>query len=141
MWRYTTGRYTLPIKIAQPYSNVRCLTCHGESQKFLTSAGHPKEELPGLAANKTSCLDCHGPAHPAAEAGGDPMTPQPTRIRLLRIAIVLVALFAVMALAMLIRDSPIGFTLFMFLGQPLFVIALVLLVGAVLADLRIRGLV
>ena len=68
------------------------------------------------------------------------MTPQPTRIRLLKIAIVLVALFAVMALAMLIRDSPIGFTLFMFLGQPLFVIALVLLVGAVLADLRNRQL-
>ncbi len=68
------------------------------------------------------------------------MTPQPTRIRLLRVAIVLAALFTVMALAMLIRDSPIGFTLFMFLGQPLFLIALVLLVGAVLADLRIRRL-
>jgi hypothetical protein len=68
------------------------------------------------------------------------MTPQPTRIRLLRIAIVLAALFTVMALAMLIRDTPIGFTLFMFLGQPLFLIALVLLVGAVLADLRIRRL-
>jgi hypothetical protein len=68
------------------------------------------------------------------------MTPQPTRIRLLRIAIVLAALFTVMALAMLIRDTPIGFTLFMFLGQPLFLIALVLLVGAVLADLRIRQL-
>ncbi len=65
VWRYTTGRYTLPIKIAHPYSNVRCLSCHGESQKFLTSAGHPKEELPGLVADKTSCLDCHGPAHPA----------------------------------------------------------------------------
>jgi hypothetical protein len=68
------------------------------------------------------------------------MTPQPTRIRLLRIAIVLAALFTVLALAMLIRDTPIGFTLFMFLGQPLFLIALVLLVGAVLADLRIRRL-
>ncbi len=68
------------------------------------------------------------------------MTPQPTRIRLLRIAIVLAALFTLMALAMLIRDTPIGFTLFMFLGQPLFLIALVLLVGAVLADLRIRQL-
>ena len=68
------------------------------------------------------------------------MTPEPTRIRLLRIAVVLTALFAVMALAMLIRDTPLGFTLFMFLGQPLFVVALVLLVGAVLADLRIRGL-
>ena len=68
------------------------------------------------------------------------MTPEPTRIRLLRVAIVLAALFTVMALAMLIRDTPIGFTLFMFLGQPLFVVALVLLVGAVLADLRIRRL-
>jgi hypothetical protein len=52
------------------------------------------------------------------------MTPQPTRIRLLRVAI----------------DTPIGFTLFMFLGQPLFLIALVLLVGAILADLKIRQL-
>jgi hypothetical protein len=68
------------------------------------------------------------------------MTPQPTRIRLLRTAIVLTALFTVLALAMLIRDTPIGFALFMFLGQPLFVVALILLVGAVLADLRIRQL-
>jgi hypothetical protein len=68
------------------------------------------------------------------------MTPQPTRIRLLRVAIVLAALFTVMALAMLIRDTPIGFSLFMFLGQPLFLVALVLLVGAVLADLKIRQL-
>jgi hypothetical protein len=68
------------------------------------------------------------------------MTPQPTRIHLLRVAIVLAALFTVMALAMLIRDTPIGFTLFMFLGQPLFLVALVLLVGAVLADLKIRQL-
>ena len=64
VWRYTTGSYTLPIKIAHPYSNVRCLGCHGESQKFLTSAGHPKEEIPNLMADKMSCLDCHGPAHP-----------------------------------------------------------------------------
>jgi hypothetical protein len=68
------------------------------------------------------------------------MTPQPTRIRLLRIAIILAALFTLMALAMLIRDTPIGFTVFMFLGQPLFVVALVLLVGAILADLRTRQL-
>jgi nitrate/TMAO reductase-like tetraheme cytochrome c subunit len=64
VWRYTTGRYTLPIKIAHPYPNVRCLGCHGESQKFLNSDGHPKEELSTLTTNKVSCLDCHGPAHP-----------------------------------------------------------------------------
>jgi hypothetical protein len=68
------------------------------------------------------------------------MSPQPARIRLLRIAIVLAALFTVLALTMLIRDTPIGFALFMFLGQPVFVIALLLLVGAVLADLRARRL-
>jgi nitrate/TMAO reductase-like tetraheme cytochrome c subunit len=64
VWRYTTGSYTLPIKLAHPYSNLRCLGCHGESQKFLNSAGHPKEERPALITDKTSCLDCHGPAHP-----------------------------------------------------------------------------
>lgn len=64
VWRYTTGSYTLPIKIAHPYANVRCLGCHGESQKFLNSEGHPKEELPNLMTDKMSCLDCHGPAHP-----------------------------------------------------------------------------
>jgi nitrate/TMAO reductase-like tetraheme cytochrome c subunit len=64
VWRYTTGFYTLPIKIASPYSNFRCLGCHGASQKFLNSQGHPKEEIPNLMAGTTSCLDCHGPAHP-----------------------------------------------------------------------------
>jgi len=64
VWRYTTGSYTLPIKIAKPYSNTQCLHCHGASQKFLKSEGHPKEEMPGLMAGKSSCLDCHAPAHP-----------------------------------------------------------------------------
>jgi cytochrome c nitrite reductase small subunit len=63
VWRYTTGRYTVPIKIAHPYPNVRCLGCHGASQKFLNSPGHPKEEVPNLMAGTTSCLICHGPAH------------------------------------------------------------------------------
>jgi cytochrome c nitrite reductase small subunit len=67
VWRYSTGTYELPIKIASPYANVRCLGCHGESQKFLSAAGHPKEELPNLMSGKTSCLDCHGPAHPAQQ--------------------------------------------------------------------------
>jgi cytochrome c nitrite reductase small subunit len=64
VWRYSTGAYDLPIKIASPYPNVRCLGCHGASQKFLNSNGHPKEEVPNLMAGKTLCLDCHGPAHP-----------------------------------------------------------------------------
>jgi cytochrome c nitrite reductase small subunit len=65
--RNVTGRYTLPLKIAHPYPNSRCLACHGESQKFLKSEGHPKEDLPGLLSGATSCIDCHGPAHPTAE--------------------------------------------------------------------------
>jgi nitrate/TMAO reductase-like tetraheme cytochrome c subunit len=64
VWRYTTGRYEIPIKIARPYPNTRCLECHGESQKFLNAAGHPKEELPSLMDGSVSCIACHGPAHP-----------------------------------------------------------------------------
>jgi nitrate/TMAO reductase-like tetraheme cytochrome c subunit len=64
VWRYSTGRYEVPIKIASPYPNVRCLTCHGESQKFLNAAGHPKDMLPSLMDGTMPCLSCHGPAHP-----------------------------------------------------------------------------
>ncbi len=42
VWRYTTGLYDVPIKIAQPYPNFRCLVMSGQ----------------------TPCLTCHGPAHP-----------------------------------------------------------------------------
>jgi hypothetical protein len=59
-------------------------------------------------------------------------------VRLLRIAIVLAAIFNVLALIVMVRTTPIAFTLFMFVGQPLFVIAFVLLLGAVLADLKAR---
>ena len=68
VWHYTTGTYTLPLKIASPYPNSRCLGCHGGAQKFLNSAGHPKEEMPALMEGKVSCLDCHGPAHPEQKA-------------------------------------------------------------------------
>jgi len=63
VWRYTTGRYEVPIKIAQPYSNLRCLSCHGESQRFLNAPGK-KEMMPELISGQTPCLSCHGPAHP-----------------------------------------------------------------------------
>ncbi len=64
VWRYTTGMYELPIKIARPFPNTRCLGCHAESQKFLNAAGHPKEDMRPLMDGTVSCLDCHGPAHP-----------------------------------------------------------------------------
>jgi cytochrome c nitrite reductase small subunit len=62
--RYTTGAYTLPLKIAHPYPNWRCLNCHGTSQKFLDPEKHPKEDMADLLSGKTSCLECHGPPHP-----------------------------------------------------------------------------
>jgi cytochrome c nitrite reductase small subunit len=56
-----SGTYAKPIKIARPYPNTRCLSCHGGAQNFL--AKHEKDEIPKLMAGKDSCLDCHGPAH------------------------------------------------------------------------------
>jgi hypothetical protein len=68
------------------------------------------------------------------------MSERPTRVRVLQIAIVLAALFNLIVLLVLLRGTPIVFTVFMFLGQPLFVVALVLLVGAILADLKAKQL-
>ena len=62
--RNLTRHYSLPLKIAHPYPNSRCLACHRESQKFLRSEGHPKEALPKLLSGEDSCIECHGPAHP-----------------------------------------------------------------------------
>jgi hypothetical protein len=68
------------------------------------------------------------------------VTRPPTRVRALQLAILLAAIFNLMAVVLLARDTPIAFTIFMFLGQPLFLAALVLLAGAVLADVRAKGL-
>jgi len=64
----------------------------------------------------------------------------PIPLRILRIAIVLAVVFNVLALLVMIHTTPIMFTLFMFVGQPLFVVAFVLLLAAVLADLRTNAL-
>ena len=66
------------------------------------------------------------------------MTQPGLAVRLLRVAIVLAAIFNVLALIVMVRTTPIAFTLFMFVGQPLFAIAFVVLLAAVLADLRAR---
>ncbi len=65
-WRNLTGRYALPLKTRVPFSNLRCLSCHGGAQNFL--AKHEKDEIPNLMSGKDSCLDCHGPAHPPETA-------------------------------------------------------------------------
>ena len=64
----------------------------------------------------------------------------PTPPRVLKIAIVLTIVFNVLALLVMVHANPIIFTLFMFIGQPLFVVAFVLLLAAVLADLTTKGL-
>lgn len=56
----------------------------------------------------------------------------------LRVAIVLALVFNLMALVVLIRATPIAFTVFMFVAQPLFAVALILLAVAALAELRAR---
>ena len=61
-------------------------------------------------------------------------------LRGFQIAIVLTLLFNLLALLVMIHTTPILFTLFMFVGQPLFVLALALLVGAAVADLREKQL-
>lgn len=61
--------------------------------------------------------------------------------RLLTVAIVLALVFDLMALVALIRATPIIFTLFMFVAQPLIAVALIILVGAVVAGLRARAMV
>lgn len=66
------------------------------------------------------------------------MNDAPRRLRLVHVAIILAIMFNLMALLVLVRPTRIIFTLFMFLAQPLFAAALVLLGGAVLAGLRAR---
>ena len=68
VYHYVTGTYSFPLKIARPYPNLRCLECHGESQKFLKSEGHPSDLRPQLISGEVSCLTCHGPAHTPKEA-------------------------------------------------------------------------
>jgi hypothetical protein len=60
--------------------------------------------------------------------------------RVLRIAVILMALFNVSSLLVMLHTTPIVFTLFMFVGQPLFVLAFLLLVGAIVYDLKAKDL-
>jgi hypothetical protein len=68
------------------------------------------------------------------------MTEPTTRARVFRVALLLTVVFDVLALVVLLRTTPTGFAVFMFLGQPLMIVAVILLLGAVLADLRAKQL-
>ena len=69
------------------------------------------------------------------------MSVQPTRVRVLQLALVLTMVFDLLALLLLARSTPVVFTIFMFVGQPLLLVALIALGGAVLADLRAKELI
>jgi hypothetical protein len=68
------------------------------------------------------------------------MSPQPPRVRALKVAIVLTALFNLLGLLVLLRGTPRVFTLFMFVGEAMFAVAVIVLVVAVIADLRAKEL-
>jgi hypothetical protein len=69
------------------------------------------------------------------------MSVQPTRVRVLQLALVLTMVFDLLALLLLARSTPVIFTIFMFVGQLLLLVALIALGGAVLADLRAKELI
>ena len=57
-------------------------------------------------------------------------------MRALRVALLLTAVFDILAALVLLRGTPVFFAVFMFAGQAMFIVALLVLLGAVLADLR-----
>jgi len=69
------------------------------------------------------------------------MSVRPTRVRVLQLALALAMVFDLLALLLLARSTPVIFTIFMFVGQPLLLVALIALGGAVLADLRAKELI
>ncbi|HWN41834.1 MAG TPA: hypothetical protein VNW71_06405 [Thermoanaerobaculia bacterium] len=68
------------------------------------------------------------------------MSPAARRVFWLRLAIALAAIANLLALAVLVRGTPLIVTVYMFLGPPLFLLGFVVLVGAILADLRAKEL-
>lgn len=79
------------------------------------------------------------PRPSTASESGDSMIGS-TRIRVLRLALILTIVFNLLALLVLLHTTPVIFTAFMFIGQPLLVVTLILLIGAVLADLKAKEL-
>jgi hypothetical protein len=69
------------------------------------------------------------------------MSASPPRVRALKLAIALTAVFNALGLLVLLRGTPRVFAVFMFVGESLFVVAIVLLIAAIVADLRAKELV
>ncbi len=66
VWKESTGSYTMPVRIAQPYRFTICLDCHAQSAKF---GSVPKHEglIARVVAGEAACTSCHGLSHPARE--------------------------------------------------------------------------
>jgi len=62
--RNLSGRYSLPLKIAHPYPNSRCLACHAESQKFRKSEGHRRRTCPSCSRARPPASTATGPRIP-----------------------------------------------------------------------------
>ena len=68
------------------------------------------------------------------------MNASPPRVRALKFAIILTVVFNVLGLLVLLRGTPRVFAVFMFVGESLFAVAIVLLIAAIIADLRANEL-
>jgi hypothetical protein len=68
------------------------------------------------------------------------MSERQSSVRVLRITLALTALFDLLAMLVLVHGTPIAFTAFMFIGQPLFVVSVILLAGTIVVDLKTKGL-
>lgn len=67
LYRFYTGTFHDPIKLARPYNNANCLRCHDGAKRFEGNSVHVAI-MGSLKTNKASCLFCHAEAHfePAA---------------------------------------------------------------------------
>jgi len=52
-----------------PYTEDRCLRCHGATAAFRESPSHVEESVrDAIASGELSCLTCHDPEHPSVRA-------------------------------------------------------------------------
>jgi hypothetical protein len=68
------------------------------------------------------------------------MSTSPRRVRVLKLAIILTAVFNVLGLLVLLHGTPRVFAVFMFVGESVFMAVIVLLIAAIVADLRAKEL-
>ena len=131
VWRYTTGTYTLPLKIASPYSNTALpLLPRGLAEvsqlRRAPEGGRPRALGRQRQLSLLSCARARG------DQGGEPMTQ-------LRVAMLCTAVGLLLSLGLLVRETPYTWTAFMFIGQPLLFAGMLLLLISVVAELRHRG--